>query len=145
MHLKLIITIAFLAVTPMLFAGGASDAVLYQGKLLDFAEEHYGASRNCVNRDYTVEMEQKVIVLRENTCDPDADLAFACVIGQSVLVAIQPAHNTRWDFGYHGERIGLMIIKKPWGVSSPLMRDPNGKGRPVWLRLFKTIPKGEAK
>lgn len=131
---------ALVAVT-LCVAEKAAPAI-FQGKLLDFTEERHGSSGipgaivgmgSCVNRDYTVDLGSRIIVLRETTCRPGLNPAIRCIVGQNVQVVTGPSGSSLLK-GAHDERIGLVVDR---GV----MTDVGGSGKPVWLQVFKTVLK----
>jgi hypothetical protein len=88
---------------------------------LDFREERYTkdtyplGSESCVNRDYTLDIGSQIVVLRQDTCHPNARPALAVTIGLQYPVIGSPAEG----------RMGFVSTK----------------GKPIWLKIFKITQK----
>ena len=112
--------ITVLLLTVAAFAAKKPPLPIYSATLTDFNEERYNESHildngmhSCVNRDYTIETETHIVVLRQSTCFPNRDRALQCVIGQSL------------SFQQDGNRVALL--------------DSRGKQR--WFKVFKITKK----
>ncbi len=108
---------ALLVLAVVGFAG--QKPAVQTGKLLDFTEENYKAGlfaqEGCVNRDYSVDAADRILVIRHQTCMPHRDPALKLVIGREVQYVLDDRRD----------RAGLL--------------DPKGKIH--WYRLFKVIDK----
>jgi hypothetical protein len=114
---------------------GASVVCLYaakvapptsEGKLVDFTEQRHGGAStaeysvgmgSCVDRDYTVDLGTRIVVLRHSTCNPRINPAMRCEVGQKVFVVVEKQGRD--------ERYGIIASK---GV----MSETGDSGKPVW-------------
>jgi len=101
----------------------AKPGPVRSGKLIDFTEERYNSdqaspfgSQSCVNRDDTVDVGDRVLVIRHSTCMPLRDPALRVVVGRDIQL--------QFDEGRE-DRVALL----------------DSKGKPHWYRLFKTTEK----
>ena len=110
-----------------------------QGKLVDFTEQRHGGAGiaeyqlgmgSCVDRDYTMDLGSRIVVLRQSTCNPRLNPAMRCEVGQNAFVVIEKHSD--------GDRYGIIAMK---GV----MSETGDGGKPVWLKLFKVMRKDQAK
>jgi hypothetical protein len=101
----------------------AADAKVYSGKLLDYNEETYsdrGAFDGslCVHRDHKIDAGDMILVLRQSTCSPRRlHPPLNLTIGDPVQLV-----------NHKDGRIGIL----------------DGKRKPVWMRVYKRIRKGES-
>lgn len=112
-----------LALSLLLFAG--DKYAVYPGTLTDFSEEPTVGSRvqepgsgpgSCVDRNYTIDIQTRLLVLQQRICDPDSNPPPPVEIGQDVNVVL--------DLKDHN-RAGLIL--------------GGGKTKPIWMQLFKSV------